>query len=99
MVGKVTPSANSSSQLDLAQIVLDYIAIFPEPPAATPLPSPSADTLKDSFTMRGTSRLYMQATRALRSNDHPDPKNGVYVEPTTSTHISTQMNLNVMLEE
>ena len=31
--------------------------------------------------MRGTARLYMQATRALRSNDHPDPKNGMYVNP------------------
>lgn len=29
--------------------------------------------------MRPSPRLMMQATKALRSAGHPDPKNGVYV--------------------
>ncbi len=41
---------------------------------------PSNDNKYDHIKMRPTPRLMMQATKALRSAGHPDPKNGVYVE-------------------
>jgi hypothetical protein len=40
----------------------------------------SNDNECDHIKMRPTPRLMMQATKALRSGAHPDPKNGVYVE-------------------
>jgi len=40
---------------------------------------PSNDNKYDHIKMRPTPRLMMQATKALRSAGHPDPKNGVYM--------------------